>query len=53
MGFFIALPRRIVVAYRLRKARLCRLLALGTSVGKNSYKLFYASSPIPFVPKVM
>ena len=30
-----ALYRRIVVAYRLRKSRLCRLLALGTSVGKK------------------
>ena len=53
MGFFIALSCRIVVAYRLRKPRLCRLLALGTSVGKNSYQLFCASSPIPFGPKVM
>ena len=48
MGFFIALSRRIGVAYRLRKSRLCRLLALGTSVGINSYQLFCASSPTPF-----
>ena len=35
----------IVVAYRLRKSRLCRLLVRWTSFGKNSYQLFLPRHP--------
>ena len=35
----------IVVAQRLRKSRLCRLLVRWTSFGKNSYQLFLPRHP--------